>query len=79
MTRFERGVGRWINRGLGAVVLTGSLTISHPEMAVANTPVWTAVEQVGLAAPLPSSFAPSKEANIAPIPLTQTANRLAHR
>jgi hypothetical protein len=66
MTMFKRRVGRWINRGLGAVVLTGCLTISHPEMAVANTSDWTAVAQVGLAAPLPSSFAPNKEGNIAP-------------
>ena len=66
MTRFERGVGRWINRALGVVVLTGCLTIGHPEMSVANTSDWTAVAQVGLAAPLPSSFAPNKEGNIAP-------------
>jgi hypothetical protein len=64
MTRFERPLGRWMNRGLGVVVLTGCLTISHPEMAVANTPDWTAVAQVGLAAPLPSSFAPNRGGNI---------------
>jgi hypothetical protein len=64
MTRFKRRVGRWINRGLGAVVLTGCLTISHPEMAVANTSDWTAVAQVRLAAPLPSSFAPNHGGNI---------------
>ena len=66
MTRFKRRVGQSINRGLGAVVLTGCLTISHPEIVVANTPDWTAVAQVGLATPLPSSFPPNEVGNIAP-------------
>jgi hypothetical protein len=69
MTRFEGPLGRWLNPrlgGLDAIVLTGCLIISHPDVGVAATPDWTAVAQERLATPPPSSLTPNKERDITP-------------
>jgi hypothetical protein len=67
MTRSERPLERWLNPGhrmLGAVVLAGCLFIGHPDVGVAATPDWSAVAQVRLAGPLPSSLTLNKEREI---------------
>jgi hypothetical protein len=61
MTRFERPLGRSINSGLGAVVLTGYLMIGHPATAVVTTPDWAAVAQVRLAPPVPAPLTADNE------------------
>jgi len=65
MTRCDRPLGRWINPGLGALILMSYLT-SHPAVAQTSTPDWTAVAQVRLAAPVPGSLTSDKGGNITP-------------
>ena len=59
-------LGRWVNPvlGLGALVLTGYLTISHPATTVVTAPASAPVAQVRLAAPVPAQLTPGNETAI---------------
>jgi hypothetical protein len=68
MTVFERPLGRRINPGLGALIVTGYLITGHPAVAEVSTPDWTVVAHVSLAAPVPSSLTLNRERDITPYP-----------
>jgi hypothetical protein len=64
--RFEKGLGRWINPVLSAVVLTGYLMTGHPALAVAPAPNSDAVARAQTAAPIPASLASGNENTTVP-------------